>query len=476
MMGPALLPIYVAAALGAASDSTPSNSWIADLKANQAFVAGKALRLEGEVVDLRATSPMASRGLYRLIDASDAAGVLIRTDRLPVDGGTFRIRARVASSVSPDSLPRLDEIERERLGASPLLPVALAAGCGLALVVLAILFAQAAARERRNRVSAPLWLLPNLGPYGRAATAMETPPPSLQYEPDLEDADRLQREGLRRRKRRLLQALVLAGAATASSAAWAIETRHPSGPVPAFIFVDSDERPVAQPAPPVLADQPPAVVIDSAAKPAPVPASSLFATRPAEPSAPTLPARGRDSVAQRGGPAQEARRVDSARRVDTPAIVTPKVTPQVVAPPPAPAPPPSPPPATEPRSEAPDPVVDRARAADGLTVLAGNLVAAITARSIGEVARLMPMEVAADAGKQERFLNFVRDFGPRVVLGTVEDVTLAGDRAEARFTVAFSWRGDFGVERRKPGHFVGLLRRESGEWRPVGVRFVDGVP
>jgi hypothetical protein len=129
-----------------------------------------------------------------------------------------------------------------------------------------------------------------------------------------------------------------------------------------------------------------------------------------------------------------------------------------------------------PREETPDPAVDRARATEALSGLAGRLVAAIVAKNLGDLTSLMPADVAGDVGRRERFLGFVREFGPRAGLGGIEGVTLAGDQGEARFTVSFTWRGDFGVDGRKPGRFMGLLRRQNGEWRPVGVRFLDGVP
>jgi hypothetical protein len=478
MMGPGLMPIYLAVALAGVSDSTPANTWIADLKANKALVAGRAVRIEGQVVDLRATSPMASRGLYRLIDATDPAGVLIRTERLPIDGGAFRVRGRVASTLSADSLPLLDEIERQRQGGSPFFPLALAGASGLALVALAILFARATTEEHRNRISAPLWLLPNLGPYGKTTAGTEGAAPALNYEPDLEDADRLQRERLRRRKHSLFQALIASVAVAASSTAWAINTRHPSGPVPAFIFVDAEDRPVAEPTPPALADQPPTVVIDSASKAPASSASSAFVTvRPEKPPT-TPPPRRRDSAPQRVAVTAPVRRPDSVLRADsaraTTAGTTAEVTPPSRVPVPTPSPPP--PPVVEPRDETPDPAVDRARAAEALSGLAGRLVAAIASKNMSELSSLMPADVAVDVGRRERFLKFVREFGPHAGLGGIEETTVAGDRGEARFAVSFTWRGDFGVDSRKPGRFLGILRRQNGEWRPAGVRFLDGVP
>jgi len=316
--------------------------------------------------------------------------------------------------------------------------------------------------------------LPNLGPYGKTGPAAEGAAPSLQYEPDLEDEDRVQREDLRRRKRRLLQALVISVAVTGSSAAWAIDTRRPSGPVPAFIFVDAGDRPIPPPAPPPLADKPPTVIIDSAAKTLAMPAPSAFATRPTPAVAPPSPRR-RDSSTQRVATLPPVRHGDSLARSDSASVTR---APPVVSPAPPPAPAPSPPPAPvpQPREEATDPAVDKARAADAISGLAGHVVSVIAAKSLSDLTGLMPADLGGDAGKRERFLNFVREFGPRPGLGAIEGVAVAGDRAEARFSIAFTWRGDFGVDRRKPGRFLGILQRQNGEWRPLGVRFLDGVP
>jgi hypothetical protein len=84
--------------------------------------------------------------------------------------------------------------------------------------------------------------------------------------------------------------------------------------------------------------------------------------------------------------------------------------------------------------------------------------------------------MAGDPGRLERFVGLVKGFAPRASLGTVEPLGLADDLGEVRFTVTFVWRGDFGVERRKAGRFVGVVRRQEGGWRFVGARLLDAIP
>jgi hypothetical protein len=41
---------------------------------------------------------------------------------------------------------------------------------------------------------------------------------------------------------------------------------------------------------------------------------------------------------------------------------------------------------------------------------------------------------------------------------------------------ALSWRGDFGVARKKAGRFLGRISRQEAGWRVEGVGLVDAVP
>ena len=74
-------------------------------------------------------------------------------------------------------------------------------------------------------------------------------------------------------------------------------------------------------------------------------------------------------------------------------------------------------------------------------------------------------------------MKMVKDYSPRATLGAVEGTTLAESQGEAKFTVQLIWRGDFGVQSRKAGRFLGLLHRESGgAWRFDGARLLDPLP
>lgn len=104
------------------------------------------------------------------------------------------------------------------------------------------------------------------------------------------------------------------------------------------------------------------------------------------------------------------------------------------------------------------------------------MVAAINGKQTAQLLTLLPATMARDPGRLERFLDLVREFAPRATLGTIEAMSLAEDRGEATFAVSFTWRGDFGVERRKAGRFSGVVRRQEGGWRFEGARLLDAVP
>ena len=435
-----------------AAPPAPKHTWIADLKANRATLGTAEVRVQGDVVDIRSTSPTAKFGFYRLIDASDPAGLLVRTNQLPKEGGALLLRGRVAAQQPPDGSLLLDEIERERADQQSNVALVFALISALCLVTMSGLLIRAAVEERRYKVSPPLWLLPDAGPYGKGVVAPGTPGPPLKYSPELEDADRKQRERLQVRRRNLFQLTLGSLALFGVSGAWLLISRPASAQMPAFIFIEADDIPVpAVPTPPPLAD------------------TSLAVHQPAVDS--TLitlpPQRRKDPSTPPSSPAPAPR----SRVTDT--VATPPATP-APAPLPPPPPPPTPPPAPEPPPL--DPEVERTRAAEVLADAAQSLVAAINAHRILEVAQLLPEGMAGDLGRRERFMKLVREFAPRGTLGSVEATTLAQTGAEARFAVAFTWRGDFGVDRRKTGHFLGIVRREESGWRFQGARLLDAVP
>ena len=455
----------LAAATILVADSTPGStrSWIADIKANRVALAGLDVRFEGEVVDLRSTSPTARRGFYRLTDASDPGGVLVRTETLPMDGGTFRLIARVAADQMVDGALLVDEVERQRTDGPPLLPMIAAGMSAIALLVLAALLRKALREEREYLVTPPLWLLPDAGPYGKALSAPGTGQVALKYQPELEEADRIQRLTLKRRKRSLVQALLGSMALTGSSAAWVIDTRPQSGQVPAFIFIDAND-PAARAARGRQAQGGPEAIV--------IPDSALLLALEAPPMpAPTRPARP-DTMRGRSASVEHP---DSAKPIvgrDTPLVVDPPRAEPTEAPPVTAPPPPAP----EIREPVRDPEVERAHAGQSVSAAAARLVAAINAKRMEDLALLLPETMAGDLGRRERFFKLVREFSPKATLGAVTEPAVNEDRGEARFSIGFAWRGDFGVDRRKDARFTGTARRQGDAWRFEGATLLDALP
>lgn len=477
--------MWLAAAFLLGLASQPAHTWIADLKANRTTLANGEVRVEGDVVDIRSTSPESSRGLYRIIDASDPAGVLVRTDRLPKEGGEMRLRARLAAKQPSDGSLLLEEIERGRTDVRSLMPVALSMLSLASLLILIVLMVRAVVEERRYQVSPPLWLLPDAGPYGKTTTAAAgggggsggggavggSANPSLKYDPDLEDADQLKREGLQRRKRTLLRALLGSMALTLSSTAWVLASRPNAAQVPAFIFIDGNEAPIAAPlaardsGPDSLrADRAPILWLDSAAGGASRAAGSKLNPPVRNP----FTAGAADSAV--GGLASKPLPV----RVDTVRIVQPALPPP--PPPPAAETPPAPEPSPAPRAPARDSTLERMHAEESIADGANRLVAAINGRRQAELAGLVSDAVGNDPDRRDRFFRLVKDFAPRAKLDAVGGTTLADPRAEGRFTITLTWRGDFGVDRRKTGRLVGVVRRLENGWQFEGARLLDAWP
>jgi hypothetical protein len=449
------------------------HSWIADIKAKRESLAGGQVRIEGVVVDIRSTASEARRGLFRLIDESDREGVLVRTGELPTDGGAYRVRATIAQQQPPDGSLLLEEVSREPADPRSPLPALLALASALAILVLAVLAVKAVRAERRYLVSPPLWLLPDAGPYGKSEPKAQEgsgPRPILSYDPDLEETDRRQRDALVRRRRTLVRALVLAVFSLTVSGAWLMADRPSGAPVPAFILIDANEQVAV--APPrsldtVFADRPIEQRFDSLLSPRPVRPDTVGPRRPPA-TVPVAPQRRSDTAAAAPGP------------LARPDLVLPPVPAPSPAPAPAPPPaaPPSPPPAPVPPPAPPprDPAEERRLAGEVLQGGISRVVAAINGKQTAQLLTLLPAAMTRDPGRLERFLDLVREFAPRATLGTVEAMSLAEDRGEATFAVSFTWRGDFGVERRKAGRFSGVVRRQEGGWRFEGARLLDAVP
>src|SRR5512139_821674 len=73
---------------------------VARVKSAPQDYRGRPIELQGEVVEVQALSPRSRQGIYRLVDATDPAGVLVRTYDLPRTGGPFRVRV----ALSPELL------------------------------------------------------------------------------------------------------------------------------------------------------------------------------------------------------------------------------------------------------------------------------------------------------------------------------------------------------------------------------------
>jgi hypothetical protein len=455
-----------ASAVALAQGAPPGDhSWIADIKAKRESLGAGDLRVEGVVVDIRSTASEARRGLYRLIDESDREGVLIRTAELPADGGAYRVRAIIAQQQPPDGSLLLEEVSREPVDPRSPLPAVLALASALALVVLTGLAVKAVRAERQYLVSPPLWLLPEAGPYGKSTSAAEgsaATRPILSYDADLEETDRRQREALGRRRRTLFRALALAAATLTVSGAWLMADRPSGAPVPAFILIDANEQVAVAPArilDTVFADRPIDQRFDSLLQPRPPRRDTVGPRRP--PATVTVaPGRRSDTAQVSPGPGER------------PDLALPPIPAPSPAPAPAPLPAPPPPPAPPPR----DPAEERRLAGEALQGGIGRVVAAINGKQTAQLLTLLPAAMARDPGRLERFLDLVREFAPRATLGTIEAMSLAEDRGEATFAVSFTWRGDFGVERRKAGRFSGVVRRQEGGWRFEGARLLDAVP
>ena len=451
----------------------PPHTWIADLRANPSRFAAVELLLEGDVVELRSISPGAERGMYRLVDGSDHRGVLVRTDHLPGGGGAYRVLAGVAAAQPSDSNLVVDEFGRMQLDRPSVIPLLIAVLSGLGVVALTVLLLRVARQERRHFVAQPLWLLPFTAPNEPASRGAEPPRPPLRYDPEAEEADIRQRERLRQRKQQLAYALVAALAVTVTSGTWAARNFPRSPRVPVYVSVNFGD-----------AGQLPATSLEA-------PDDTIAPDRPlvARPDS----VQNRAYLAPRNGATDPKRLPSVAVAPPSPTVSQPTTAPAgstmvaipslapapppIAAPPPAPAPvPPPAPPSAEPKQPVRSPADEKARATTILADLAVRLVAAINDRDVARLETLLPETLSQDAERRARFLKLVKEFGPRASLDGIGDPTLAEDRARATFTLSLSWRGDFGVARKKAGRFVGMIDRQEGTWRVEGISLVDAVP
>jgi hypothetical protein len=470
------LPLLLSAmVLAAGPGSGPPHTWIADLKANRSGFAAVGVLLEGEVVELRSTSKGSVRGIYRLVDASDRRGVLVRTNRLPGGGGAYRVLAGVATTQPSDSSLVVDEIGRTQLDRPSVVPLLIAVLSGLGVVALTVLLVQVARQERRKLVAPPLWLLPFIGPSKTAPPRPQAAVASLRYEPELEEADLRVREQLRHKKQRLAYALAVSVTVTGAASVWSARTFPRSPPVPVYVSVDPGEvgelppGSLEAPADRIPPDTPIGVRLDSVReRPRVAPQNSA--------SNPKLPAVAAETPRSRTD-SQTTKATAGSTMVALPSPAPAPAPPPPAAPPPAPAPvpPPTPPPA-DPKKPVASSADEKARGAAMLADLAGRLVAAINHRDLVQLEALLPAALSPDPERSAQFLKLVKEFGPRASLDGIEDPTFAEESAEATFNLSLTWRGDFGVVRKKAGRFQGRLGRHEAVWKVEGVRLIDAVP
>ena len=456
---------------------------VAQVKSAPQDYRGRPIRLEGEVVEVRGISPRTKNGVYRLVDESDPSGVLIRTKRLPDSGGPFRVEARLSPELLQNGALLLDEIDRD-LDRSPLRPVALLIGIlGLAGGGVAFgLFLKARQTERHLRLGPPMWLIPTAHEAEGASAGEGDAPPPVHFNYRLHYIEQERSTVLERRKRSWM-ALAAGGAVISCAGAGLLfALRQADLATPAFVLITpGGDRAVAG------ADTVAHVDPATAGR---RPDDTLRVGLAAPLSPGFMPAAVRDSLQRRraaqSDSVRQARqalaaaatppRETAVTRIAQPAPAVEQPTPAVEQPPPPPPPPVSPPRDTvvaeaKPR---PDPEAVRRAAARELDGGIQRFMAAIVAKQVGVVGALYP--AAGDAKRRERFLDFLRTAAPGVTLRGTDPPVVNESSAESSFTVAFRWRGDFGVERRKDVHLAAAARRSGDAWVFEGVRLLEAFP
>lgn len=476
-------------ALGAltmpAQSTDSSHPAIAAIKANPARFGGWTFEIRGRVVEIRSASALDRVGLYRLVDASDTAGILVQSHNLPIGGGAFRVEAKVAPASGDAAPPELVEVRRHATDERPPLPTAVFVLCLLGALTLGALLVQITREQRRNLLALPLWLLPFAASGGNADRSDSLP--ALRFEPELESEDRRRHGELRRRKRKLMAGTSAAALLTAASGFWVIRSRPHVTNLPTYVRLAAETPPdtmagradaVADSAPVARIDPPPAPPAPSRATPAP--RTVVAATTP--------PIRDTARARRPAGVPPQPKPIPSQPPAKQ--LPVPEPPPASVAEPPASPPPAPPPPPPEPQPQltvippAPpatsratrNPEADLAEATSVARDAAGRLVTAINARDAGSLSQLLPDAQAGDRARLNRFLKLVKDYGPRATVASVDAPTLTGDRGEVQFSVALTWRGDFGVNSRKSGAFLGALRHTDSGWRFDGARLLDNLP
>ncbi|HEX9756008.1 MAG TPA: hypothetical protein VGA42_09895 [Gemmatimonadales bacterium] len=476
--------LVLAAVAGATSvSSAQAPVWVSKVKAAPQDYRDRPILLRGDAVEVRGASPASTHGVYRLVDASDPSGVLIRSSELPTHSGPFKVEARLAPELLSGGSLLLDEVHRR----SPfqlirVLPRIVAAAGALGALLFLSLYLQAKHTERRHRLEPPIWLIPTAPeppPTWHEAMAVEGGGSPHHFNYRLEYVTEQQGRALALASRRMGHGLLAAGAIAVGGAGWYLATRAGSADRPMFALLapETASNPM-MPAAVTTAEPEPTAGTDSlvlrlgggASQPRASP-SQEPPTRPEEPA----PARviSRRSADTTGRTVRSPALRPPAAETAVTGAATP--TPRVVEP----SPPPPPPPVVVAPADtvvvaAPDPETERRAAHPVLEQGAARFVAAAAGRQMDALAALYPS--GSNPAWRSRFLAHVRDYAPTVSLGAVDRAVLTESGAEAVFTVSFRWRGNFGVERRGDARFAATAQRVGPGWGFVGVRLLESFP
>jgi hypothetical protein len=433
-----------------------TQEWISHVKTRPLDFEGREILLEGEVVEVRAVSPRSARGLYRLVDASDPSGVLVRTDDLPMTGGPFQVRARIAREFLYEGQLLLDEESRSAAGL-PLRWLALAVlGTGVVGLAATGLWLHRIRREEQHlKLGRPMWLIPvEEGPH----QVLQRPGTGPVFDYKLHYIEEERSVEFERRRHRLRIVLVACTIVTVVGVGGSIALRVADASRPSFVLLVPEVTSADQPRTAEIAvDQPTAAREDEA-------------IRVSLPPPPTPPRAAPTPQAETLDVAPMQQPTETARRLPIESVVARPLVESVVAPPP-------PPPvlAAQPLEPArPDPAALLGEMRRTIEAGAERLVQALNGRRVNEVEALIL--AGGDLQRRDRFLQFVREFQPAATVAGVEDPTLAGGAAEGGFTVSFRWRGDFGVQRQRSARFLGVLRLAGDRWVFEGVRLLEAVP
>ena len=471
-----LLSLALALAIAPAS---PAQETVGKVKLAPQDYRGRQIKLSGEVVEVRALSPRSERGVYRLVDGSDPAGILVRTDKLPGSGGPFEVTARLSPELLSEGSLLLDEVDRDGAGAATRILAALVALLGMGGAISAVtLYTRVRRDERHMHLGPPMWLIPTGGADKPEAQSGQ----SVRFNYHLQYIQEERSDALDRRKRQLLGLLAVAGGVGAAGAGWFVMLQREDQSRPSFVLmapeiaqatpspVDTSQHPddtlrVGLTSPPPAPEPPPP----------PPPPSSVAVRPPPDPG--EEPVRGlsrRDSI--RLGLIQRPR--DTARTLAVRDTAT-----RVQPPPPPPAPPPPPPQPPPAPVEAPrdtvaatppaDPEAMRAAATRSLDTGIQQFAAAVSTRELGTVSSMF---APADARRRDRFVNFLRDASPSSSFQATEPAELTETAADAAFTLMIRYRGDFGVEKRKAVRFQASTRQRGADWVFAGVRLLENFP